>query len=121
MRTLKLVAFVVAACLAIKSLFHPTTGRQRSSQITDRELRTIRDFMDARESVPRGTIFAVQKVDGNRLWVSRLEKAQRAEGWLEPIRRDLLVGRSKFLQQRGEAEPDASGLHHSWQALARER
>jgi tetratricopeptide (TPR) repeat protein len=82
MRTFKLLALVVAACSAIETASAQQPG-DKVVTITDRELRTIRMMMDARESVPRGTIFVVQKVEGNRLWVSRLDKAPAAEGWLD--------------------------------------
>ncbi len=82
MRTLKLVALVAVACSAIETASAQQPGDQVVT-ITDRELRTIRMMMDEKESVPRGTIFFVQKVEGNRLWVSRLDKAPRAEGWLD--------------------------------------
>jgi tetratricopeptide (TPR) repeat protein len=82
MRIFKLVALAAVAYSAIETASAQQPG-DKVVTITERELRTIRMFIGERESVPRGTIFFVQKVEGNRLWVSRLEKAQRAEGWLE--------------------------------------
>jgi tetratricopeptide (TPR) repeat protein len=82
MRTLKLVALVAVACSMIETASAQQTG-DKVVTITDRELRTIRMMMDEKESVPRGTIFFVHKVDGNRVWVSRLDKAPRAEGWFD--------------------------------------
>jgi tetratricopeptide (TPR) repeat protein len=82
MRTVKLLALVVAACLAIETASAQQPG-DKVVTLTERELRTIRNFMGTRESVRRGTIFFVEKVEGNRLWVSRLDKAPRAEGWLD--------------------------------------
>src|SRR5580692_5012792 len=77
MRTVKLLALVVAACSATKTASAQQPG-DKVVTITNRELRTIRMMMGERESVPRGTIFYVQKVEGNRLWVSRLDKAPAA-------------------------------------------
>jgi tetratricopeptide (TPR) repeat protein len=82
MRTLKLLALVAVACSAIKTASAQQPG-DKVVTITNRELRTIRMMMDERESIPRGTIFFVHKVDGNRVWVSRLDKAPRAEGWFD--------------------------------------
>jgi tetratricopeptide (TPR) repeat protein len=82
MRSLRLIPLLVVACTAVG----PASAQQPGDKvvtITDRELRTIRLMMDARESIPRGTIFVVQKVEGDRLWVSRFEKAPGAEGWLD--------------------------------------
>ncbi|HEV3300484.1 MAG TPA: tetratricopeptide repeat protein [Planctomycetaceae bacterium] len=82
MRTFKLLALVVAAYSAIETASAQQPG-DKVVTITERELRTIRNFMGTRESVPRGTILFVKKVEGNQLWVSRLDKAPRAEGWLD--------------------------------------
>src|SRR5580700_8410619 len=93
MRTVKLLALVVAACSAIETASAQQPG-DKVVTITDRELRTIRMMMGERESVPRGTIFFVQKVEGTRLWVSRLDKAPAAEGWLD--RSDVIAFSAAF-------------------------
>jgi tetratricopeptide (TPR) repeat protein len=93
MRTVKLLALVVAACSATKTASAQQPG-DKVVTITNRELRTIRMMMGERESVPRGTIFYVQKVEGNRLWVSRLDKAPAAEGWLD--RSDVIAFSAAF-------------------------
>jgi tetratricopeptide (TPR) repeat protein len=79
MVTPRLFTFVVVACSVVGAASAQQVG-DKIITITDRELQTN---VGTRETVPKGMIFVVKNVDGNRLWVTRSDKTEAAEGWLD--------------------------------------